>query len=54
MASRVHAPAPGGASDVELMPAGNAADVVARVGGTIRRPHHDAGAGAGAGIDATA
>lgn len=37
--SRVYTPAPGGASDVELMPAGDVTDGVVRVGGTIRRPH---------------
>ena len=43
VASRVYTPAPGEASDVELMPAGDVTDGVVRVGGTIRRPHHDAG-----------
>ncbi|MCB5280392.1 MULTISPECIES: phosphotransferase [unclassified Arthrobacter] len=37
--SRVYIPAPGEASDVELMPAGDVTDGVVRVGGTIRRPH---------------
>lgn len=37
--SRVYVPAPGEASDVELMPAGDVTDGVVRVGGTIRRPH---------------
>ncbi|MET4135105.1 hypothetical protein [Pseudarthrobacter sp. PvP090] len=37
--SRVHLPAAGEASDVELMPAGDVTDGVVRVGGTIRRPH---------------
>ncbi|MGO4804560.1 phosphotransferase [Arthrobacter sp. 2MCAF15] len=37
--SRVYAPAPGEASDVEIMPAGDVTDGVVRVGGTIRRPH---------------
>ena len=37
--SRVHVPAAGEASDVELMPAGDVTDGVVRVGGTIRRPH---------------
>jgi hypothetical protein len=55
VASRFHAPSPGEASDVELIPAGNVTDVVARVGGTIRRPHHDAGTGTpGFWIDAAA
>ena len=39
VASRVYTPAPGEASDVELMPAGDVTDGVVRVGGTIRRPH---------------
>lgn len=39
VASRVYTPAPGGASDVEPMPAGDVTDGVVRVGGTIRRPH---------------
>lgn len=37
--SRVYVPAPGAASDVELMPAGDVTAGVVRVGGTIRRPH---------------
>ena len=37
--SRVYAPAPGEASDVELMPAGDVTAGVVRVGGTLRRPH---------------
>ncbi|WP_426997667.1 phosphotransferase [Pseudarthrobacter sp. N5] len=36
---RPYVPAPGEASDVELMPAGDVTDGVVRVGGTIRRPH---------------
>mgnify|MGYP003874889615 FL=1 len=39
VASRVYTPAPGEASDVEHMPAGDVTDGVVRVGGTIRRPH---------------
>ena len=39
VASRGYTPAPGEASDVELMPAGDVTDGVVRVGGTIRRPH---------------
>ncbi|PVZ60203.1 phosphotransferase [Arthrobacter sp. H-02-3] len=39
VAARVYVPAPGEASDVELMPAGDVTDGVVRVGGTIRRPH---------------
>ncbi|BCW69199.1 phosphotransferase [Arthrobacter sp. NicSoilB8] len=39
VASRVYTPAPGEASDVELMPAGDVTESVVRVGGTIRRPH---------------
>ena len=39
VASRVYTPAPGEASDVERMPAGDVTDGVVRVGGTIRRPH---------------
>ena len=37
--ARVYVPAPGEASDVELMPAGDVTEGVVRVGGTIRRPH---------------
>lgn len=37
--SRRYVPAPGEASDVEPMPAGDVTDGVVRVGGTIRRPH---------------
>ncbi len=37
--SRTYVPAPGEASDVELMPAGDVTEGVVRVGGTIRRPH---------------
>ncbi len=36
--SRAYVPAPGEASDVELMPAGDVTDGVVRVSGTIRRP----------------
>lgn len=36
---RVYRTAPGEASDVELMPAGDVTEGVVRVGGTIRRPH---------------
>lgn len=36
---RLYVPAPGEASDVELMPAGDVTDGVVRVGATIRRPH---------------
>ncbi|MDP9981064.1 hypothetical protein J2W14_000440 [Pseudarthrobacter oxydans] len=39
MSRRGYVPAAGEASDVELMPAGDVTDGVARVGGTIRRPH---------------
>ena len=39
VASRVYSPAPGEASDVECMPAGDVTEGVVRVGGTIRRPH---------------
>ncbi|MGO4121248.1 phosphotransferase [Arthrobacter sp. YAF16] len=37
--ARVYVPAPGEASDVELMPVGDVTEGVVRVGGTIRRPH---------------
>ena len=37
--ARVYVPAPGEASDAELMPAGDVTEGVVRVGGTIRRPH---------------
>ncbi len=37
--ARVYVPAPGEASDVELMPAGDVTEGVVRVGRTIRRPH---------------
>ena len=37
--ARVYVPAPGEASDVELMPAGDVTEGVVRVGSTIRRPH---------------
>ncbi len=36
---RLYRAAPGEASDVELMPAGDVTEGVVRVGGTIRRPH---------------
>lgn len=37
--ARVYVPAPGEASDVELLPAGDVTEGVVRVGGTVRRPH---------------
>ena len=37
--ARAYVPAPGEASDVEPMPAGDVTEGVVRVGGTIRRPH---------------
>jgi hypothetical protein len=40
---RVYRAAPGEASDVELMPAGDVTEGVVRVGGTIRRPHQPQG-----------
>lgn len=36
---RLYVAAPGEASDVELLPAGDVTDGVVRVGGTVRRPH---------------
>jgi hypothetical protein len=39
VSGRLYRAAPGEASDVELMPAGDVTEGVVRVGGTIRRPH---------------
>ena len=36
---RLYVAAPGEASDVEALPAGDVTDGVVRVGGTVRRPH---------------